>query len=50
MRRDATKEDRLRTLGIRLMRIPNGMVLDHPDEFVRKVVDAMGTVTEKSRK
>ena len=50
MRRDATKEDRLRTLGIRLRRIPNGMVLDHPDEFVQKVLDAMGRVTEKAKK
>jgi len=50
MRRDATKEGRLRTLGIRLMRIPNGMVLDHPDEFVRKVVEAMESVTEKTKK
>src|SRR5579863_6517848 len=42
MRRDAAKEDHLRTLGIRLLRIPNAMVLKHPGEFVRKVVDAMG--------
>ena len=50
MRKDAAKEDRLRTLGIRLLRLPNAMVPDHPDEFVRKVVDAMGTVAEKARK
>ena len=47
MRRDAVKEDYLRTLGIRLLRIPNAMVLEHPDEFVRKVVGAMGVVAEK---
>jgi uroporphyrinogen-III synthase len=50
MRKDAKKEDHLRTLGIRLLRIPNAMVLEHPDEFVRKVVDAIGTATEKARK
>ena len=50
MRRDAGKEDYLRTLGIRLLRIPNAMVLEHPDEFVRTIVDAMGPVTEKARK
>ena len=52
MRRDAAKEDHLRTLGIRLLRIPNAMVLGHPDEFARTVVDAMGTVTvtEKGKK
>ena len=42
MRKDAAKEDYLRTLGIRLLRIPNAMVLEHPDEFVRKVVGAGG--------
>jgi len=26
------------------------MVLEHPDELVRKVVDAMETATEKARK
>jgi very-short-patch-repair endonuclease len=50
MRRDAAKEDCLRTLGIRLLRIPNAMVLEHPDEFVRKVVAAMGAVGEIARK
>ena len=42
MRKDAAKEDYLRTVGIRLLRIPNAMVLEHPDEFVRKVVGTMG--------
>ena len=50
MRRDAKKEDQLRTLGIRLLRIPNAMVLEHPDEFVRKVIDAMRTVRDNARK
>jgi very-short-patch-repair endonuclease len=50
MRKDAAKEDYLRTVGIRLLRIPNAMVLEHPDEFVRKVVDAMRVVAEKARK
>jgi very-short-patch-repair endonuclease len=40
MRRDAAKEDYSRTLGIRLLRIPNGMVLREPEEFVRKVREA----------
>ena len=50
MRKDAAKEDHLRTLGIRLLRIPNAMALEHPDEFVWKVIEAMGTVTKKARK
>ena len=50
MRKDAAKEDYLRTLGIRLLRIPNAMVLDHPDEFVRAVVDAIRASAKKARK
>jgi len=50
MRKDAAKEDYLRTLGIRLLRIPNAMVLEHPNEFVRKVVGAMVAVAKKARK
>jgi very-short-patch-repair endonuclease len=50
MRKDAAREDYLRTLGIRLLRIPNAMVLGHPDEFVRKVVGAMWAEAEKARK
>ncbi|MGA2987390.1 MAG: endonuclease domain-containing protein [Terriglobia bacterium] len=50
MRKDAGKEDYLRTLGIRLLRIPNAMVLEHPDEFVRGVVEAIRTSVEKVKK
>jgi hypothetical protein len=32
------------------LRIPNAMVREHPDEFVRKVVGTMGAVAEKARK
>jgi very-short-patch-repair endonuclease len=50
MRKDAVKEDYLRTIGIRLLRIPNAMVLEHPDEFVRKVVEAIGGGVPESAK
>ena len=50
MRKDAAKEDYLRTLGIRLMRIPNAMVLEHPDEFVHKVLETIGASVEKAKK
>jgi len=50
MRKDAAKEDRLRTLGIRLLRIPNAMVLDHPDEFVRKVGEALSATVNRAEK
>jgi uroporphyrinogen-III synthase len=50
MRKDAVIEDHLRTLGIRLLRVPDATVLEHPDEFVQTVVGAMGAVAEKARK
>ena len=42
MRIDAAKEDYLRTLGISLLRIPNGLVLEDPEGFVGKVREAVG--------
>ena len=44
MRKDAAKEDYLRSLGIGLLRIPNGLVLEDAEEFVRKVREAMGVM------
>jgi len=41
MHRDAAKEDYLRTLGISLLRIPNGLVLEDPEGFVEKVREAI---------
>jgi len=41
MSKGAAKEDYLRTLGISLLRIPNGLVLQDPEEFVRKVQEAV---------
>ncbi len=50
MRKDAAKEDYLRTLGIRLLRVPNGLVLEDPDEFVRTVRQAIGALPDENRK
>ena len=50
MRQDVAKEDYLRTVGIRLLRIPNAMVLEHPDECVREIVKAMGTSPDQIKK
>ena len=51
MRKDATKDDHLRTLGIGLLRIPKGLVVEDPEEFVRKVREAievrMGQMTAR---
>jgi very-short-patch-repair endonuclease len=44
MRRDTAKEDYLRTIGIHLLRIPNGLVLEDPEGFVRKVREHIGAV------
>ncbi len=37
LRRDAAKKDHLRTIGVRLMRVPNGLALEEPEGFVRRV-------------
>ncbi len=46
MRKDAAKEDCLRMLGISLLRIPNGLVLQDPEEFVRRVREALEVRTD----
>ena len=50
MRRAAAKEDHLRTLGIRLLRISNGLVLEDPEGFMRKVREAIGATTDQPTK
>ena len=47
MRRDAAKEGYLRTIGIRLLRIPNGWVLEDPEAFVGKVREQIATVSDQ---
>jgi very-short-patch-repair endonuclease len=42
MRRDATKEAYLTRLGVRLLRVPNALVLEDPEEFLRRVQAAIG--------
>ena len=48
MRRGAAREDYLRTIGIRLLRIRNGLVLQDPEEFVRKVREQMVAVRDQA--
>jgi very-short-patch-repair endonuclease len=50
MRKDAVKEDYLWRVGTRLLRIPNAMVLEHPDEFMREVVEAIRASVQNARK
>ncbi len=42
MQRDAAKEDYFRTIGIRLLSVPDGLVLEDPEGFVRKVREQIG--------
>jgi len=44
MRKEAAKEDYWRSLGIGLLRIPNGLGLEDAEELVRKVREAMGVM------
>jgi very-short-patch-repair endonuclease len=39
-RKDAAKDAHLRRLGVRVLRLPNGMVLQEPQTFRRKVREA----------
>jgi very-short-patch-repair endonuclease len=48
MRKDASKEEYLRGLGIRLLRVPNGLVLEDPEGFVRKVRERIGAVMDRA--
>jgi very-short-patch-repair endonuclease len=36
--RDAKRDDHLRALGYRVARLPNGMVLEAPQEFIKRVL------------
>jgi very-short-patch-repair endonuclease len=46
MRKDAAKEDYLRARGIRLLRLTNGLVMQDPQEFLRKVRAAIACARE----
>lgn len=39
-RRDAVKNAYLKRLGIRVLRLPNGIVMEDPDMFLKKVREA----------
>jgi very-short-patch-repair endonuclease len=39
-RKDSAKDSHLTRLGIRVLRLPNGMVLDDPEAFCKKVLEA----------
>ena len=41
LRKDVTKDAFFKSRGIHMLRVPNGMVLDHPEEFLKKIRDAL---------
>jgi very-short-patch-repair endonuclease len=43
IRKDREKDAYLENLGIRVLRVPNGLVLEDPEGFVRKVGEAART-------
>ncbi|HET9177452.1 MAG TPA: endonuclease domain-containing protein [Terriglobia bacterium] len=51
MRKDAAKDAYLGKLGVRVLRLPNGLVTEDPERFVRKVREAAAErVRDKDRR
>jgi very-short-patch-repair endonuclease len=48
LRRDARKEDYLGRIGVHLLRIPNGLVLEDPEGFVRKVREQIEAARDRA--
>jgi len=40
-KKDRTKDAELRRLGVRVLRLPNGIVFEDPDTFLKKVLEAL---------
>jgi type I restriction enzyme R subunit len=47
MRKDRAKDGFLRLLGLRVLRLPNGLVLEDPEAFCNKVSEAVGESLKK---
>jgi very-short-patch-repair endonuclease len=41
IRKDRAKDAYLRSIGIKVLRLPNGLVLEDPEAFVRKIRDCV---------
>ena len=50
MKKDAAKDSFLGKMGVRLLRLPNGLVTEDPEGFVRKVRDAAETIRNERRR
>ncbi len=40
IRKDRAKDEHLRSMGIKVLRLPNGLVLEDPAEFISKILGA----------
>ncbi|HKS72653.1 MAG TPA: endonuclease domain-containing protein [Terriglobales bacterium] len=49
MIKDAAKDAFLGKIGVRVLRLPNGLVIEDPEGFVRKVREAAAMVRGKGR-
>jgi very-short-patch-repair endonuclease len=49
MKKDAARDAYLGKLGIRVLRLPNGLVTENPEGFVRKVRERAETARGKAR-
>jgi very-short-patch-repair endonuclease len=49
MRKDRAKDRWLRVMGLNVLRVPNGLVLEDPEAFRRKVGEAAGERQKKVR-
>ena len=50
MKRDRAKDRFLRSLGLRVLRLPNGLVLEDAEAFVRKICEAAAGRQLKARR
>jgi len=47
IKKDRAKDGFLRLMGLRVLRVPNGLVLEDPDAFRSKISEAVGVVVQK---
>ena len=48
MKKDRAKDRFLQSMGLRVLRLPNGLVQEDPDAFRRKICEAVGGGLKKS--
>jgi very-short-patch-repair endonuclease len=48
IKKDRAKDGSLRSMGLRVLRVPNGLVLEDPDAFRSKISEAVGVAVKKT--